>query len=134
MKYKDQRELVEGLRALADFIETHPELPVDDPYVKVDWWIYDDHIKRGRTAKEKMRLVARAMGTARKDYSSWYFDLNRKFGKLVTLEFTTHRENVCERVVKEVIHHPEEIVPQKVIAARTEEVIEWVCDDPLLAS
>jgi hypothetical protein len=136
VKYKHQRELVEGLRKLADFIEDHPELPINDPGIKLDFWVYADYAfqtKRGRSAKEKMATAAKAFGKAKKEYTSNWFDLSRNFGPII-LEFTTSRSNVCRPVVKEVIEHPEEIVPQHVKPARTEEVIEWICDDPLLSA
>lgn len=132
MKYRDQRELVEGLRAMADFIEEHIELPIEYPEHTFTNWIWgkgSDDAERFADAKARMQIVARAMGSARKVYESGYFDLRRTFGP-ITLEFTTNRENVCRRVVKETIHHPEET---RVVPARTEEVVEWICDDPILA-
>ena len=43
MKYEHQRELVEGLRAMADFIEANIELPVEfEPEVKLNVWLYND--------------------------------------------------------------------------------------------
>jgi hypothetical protein len=135
MKYKDQRELVEGLRKLADFIEEHPELPISDPEISVEYWIHEPYTfdDDQRSVKERMQVAARALGRANKEYYGSYFNLSRKFSEHVKLEFTSDRQEVCRRVVKEVVHHPEQIVPQKVLPARTEEVVEWVCDDPILA-
>lgn len=132
MKYKHQRELVEGLRALADFIEQHPELPITYPSQTFTHWLYDE--SDGRTAKEQMATAARAMGNASKVYTGSYFDLRKKFGKHITLEFTANRENICKRVVTGHKLVPAKLVPEKMTPARIEEEVEWVCDEPLLAS
>lgn len=135
MEYKDQRELVEGLRAMADFIEEHPELPIGEPEIKLDTWLFDDskwdvdHLRTdSRTAKEKLQAAARALGIAQKNYIGDYFCVTKKFGEFVSMEFTVSRETVCKRVVTGT-----RIVPAVSRPERTEEVVEWICDDPILA-
>jgi hypothetical protein len=131
VKYSDQRKMVEGLRELADFIENNIELPIEYPEIKVTFWV---HEREQHSVKESMAMAARAMGNAAKIYTGSYFDLRKKFGESVTLEFTSTREGVCRRVVKEVIHHEQELVQAYIKPARDEEVVEWVCDEPLLRS
>jgi len=133
MTYKAQRELVEGLRELADFIEENGvKLPWDEPRMELVEWIYDEQ-PDGKTAKQQMAEAARIFGNAKKVHSSDYFDLRRYFGP-IKLEFTTARENVCRKVVKETTIIPAEYVPARIKPERTEEVVEWVCDEPLLAN
>lgn len=132
MKYAHKRELVEGLRELADFIEAHPELPIaEKPFVNIEFWCHENELypelKLG-SVRLRLAIAARAMGLANKKYSGGYFDVYKRFGDCVRLTFTANREYVCRKVVKEVVHHPERVIP-----ARDEEVVEWVCDDALLA-
>jgi hypothetical protein len=131
LTYKAQREVVEGLRALANDIEEFGvKLPINSPSISMVTWIYDEDDK---TAKEQMAEAARLLRNAQKVHNSSYFDL-RKFYGPIKVEFTTMRENVCRRVVVGVEEIPEEIVPARVKPARKEEKVEWVCDEPLLAN
>lgn len=132
MKYKKAQELAQGLRELADFVEERGHtLPIDNLDVTVHDWVWDDQYYSKREtkldAREKMRLIAKALGNAEKVYQGDYFDLRKKFGP-VRLEFTVNRSKVCERVVvgtKE--------IPERILEAHTKEIVEWVCTDPILA-
>lgn len=112
--------LAAGLRELADWLEEHPEQA--DAVVlslTVNVCVFD---------REGIVAAARAMGTAEKVYDvDSYFTVRRKFGS-VWLDFFCNRDRVCRRVVVDTIAVPERVVP-----AHTEEVVEWVCDEPLLA-
>jgi len=123
VKYKDRDELVEGLRAFADFIEERGlELPIQSPKMKLTEILY------GENAKEKIQNVARKIGRAEKNWGSYYFDLRKEFGP-VTLEFSVQKEQVCQKRVVGFKDVPEYISP-----ARREEVVEWTCVDSILAS
>jgi hypothetical protein len=130
MTYKEQRELVEGLRALADEMEKNGvKLPISSPDVTFVNWVYDDHRgEKKRTAKEKLAAAARLLGKTEKVYSGDYFDLNKKYGPVI-LQFTATRANICRRVVVST-----KVIPAKVIEQpeRIQEEVEWVCDEPLL--
>lgn len=136
MKYEHQRELVEGLRAMADFIEENIELPVEfEPEVKLNVWLYNDSrynqdIQHHRTAREKLAVAAKILGKAEKRHLSAYFDLVKKFSKCVSIEYTIDREMVCKRVVT-----GKKIVPAETYERpeREEEIVEWICDEPILA-
>lgn len=134
MKYSHQRELVEGLRAMADFIEENIDLPLDmEPEIKLNVWLHDDstyYDKNPKTAREKLREAARVLGKAEKEFSGTYFDLIKKFSPCVRIEYTVDREAVCKRVVtgKKII--PAEVIQRK---EREEEIVEWICTDPILA-
>lgn len=131
MKYKHRDELVEGLRSLADFIEERGlELPIDSPSVELSEWLYDDYYgRKKRTARDKIRHVAKIIGRAEKSFD-YRFDLTRKFGPFVSLEFSVSRETVCERRVI-----GKKTVPAQVHSSpeRVEDVVEWICVDPILA-
>lgn len=131
MKYKDRDELVSGLRELADFIEKKGlELP------KLDVWAsayISEYPSKGFTRDEGrprkvMRRVAKILAPCEKKHSGTSFSLERSFGP-IEVTFRTSRAGVCKKVVVGTVHHPEHTVP-----AYTEEKVEWVCDDPLLAT
>lgn len=139
MDEQHKADLIDGLRSLADWLETNPrvaDLPNFRPYVSE--WIYeyakdengitnysepDDELSRA-----KMRQILKALGSCKKDYSGSTFSLKKEFGP-IRLAFQTSRETICRKVVT-----GSREVPEVVLPARTEEVVEWVCEDPLLAS
>lgn len=141
MKYREQAQLVKDLRDLADFLERPESIALPSLYGGTfsasgtvgEWGTKSDgnygKIVDESATRANMRQFARIMKPVDKDYSGGTFTLRKKFGKL-QIAINTDREAVC-RMVKtgEVIEHAEIVLP-----ARTEEVVEWVCDDPLLAS
>lgn len=133
MKYKEQQEYVAGLRELADFIEGHIEVPLSGEF-KITQWVYDSYMTKhpydviAGSAKRKLRTATLALGNAEKVWSNLHLDVRRKFSDNVILEFTVARERVCERVVTGTRE-----VDEIVIAARTEEIVEWQCTDSILA-
>lgn len=142
---------ITGIRAICDFLEQHPEVPL--PYIggtpvkggpttsilriycQFAEWDGDQRGQRGVLAD-----VARAMGHANKGIAPGDdFVVYRDFGG-VTLVAQAQREEVCERVVVGSREVTEEIPdPEHVAAAplvkqtRTEEIIEWRCA-PVLAA
>lgn len=129
MTYKQRDDLVASLRELADFVERKglelPELDVSatawpSDYDPTTWQTVEG---RGRKI---MRRVAKALAPCFKDYNGDYFSLARKFG-VISLKITTSRNKVCER---KVVGFKE--IPERVLPAMTEEVVEWVCTDPIL--
>ncbi len=132
MKFSERDELVAGLRELADFLDSPRGLELPSLAVAATAWPYDyhprtyDRVPGG--AKATMRRAARALGKADKRHEGHFFSLLRKFGP-VRLELTTSREQVCEKVIIGTKEVPEVTYP-----ARTEDVVEWVCSDSLLAS
>jgi hypothetical protein len=128
MKYKERDALVEGLRELADFIEAKGlELPHID--ARAVSWVYGYSPKTYQDdperAKRDMRKAAKTLGKAEKNHTGNWFELKRRFGP-VLLEINTNRQNICER---KVVGTRE--IEEKVIPARTEEIVEWECYDLL---
>lgn len=104
-------------RAMLDWLEQHPEfLPPYCP-IRLDIFV---------ASKEELAEAARKMGRAEKSALGGFFTVSKKFGEH-SLEVSAARELVCRRVVTGVREIPEEIRP-----ARTEEIVDWVCDEPLL--
>lgn len=136
MKYKEQKEWVEGLRALADFFEAHIEVPA--PYsVNIYTSIrkFDENGNLDEAAvKDTMVELARAMKPVEKRYDSTDFNLIKTFSSKVKLSYYCDREVACTKVVtgtrevEEVIYVP----PVKTGKTVTEETFEWQCD-PLLS-
>lgn len=110
-----REEFIAGLREVADFLEKNPSVPCpryETLYVPTD--------------KDGLREAAKAPGHADKGAFGEQFYIDRTFGP-VKITFAADRAEVCRKVVKGTREVPERVVP-----ARTEEIIEWECTDPLL--
>ncbi len=133
-------EYVKGLRALADILEAHPEVPLpyqgsSPQYARLTFHFLNADDPRGEMAAARRALGVPLDKDARDDA---YFDLK---GSLHGLHFTmtAFRAAVCERVVtgtREVeIDEPDPqalaAVP-KVKRTVTVEDVEWQCH-PILA-
>lgn len=114
--------LAAGLRELADWVEANPGYVPDAEWNTVTLHVHLD-------TREELVAAARALGGEReKEPVGDYFTVRRRFGPRVSLDFFTARDQVCRRVVVDTIEHPARLVP-----ATVEEVVEWVCEDSLLA-
>ena len=106
---------IKALRACADFYEEHPliEAPVQTTFnVFVN-------------TKEEIAVYAR-LAAWEKVYNEEWFSLRKVFGDSFQLEINATRETVCRKVV----------TGTRILPARPEqtvEIIEWICDEPLLA-
>src|SRR3970040_2760239 len=128
MKYKHRDELVEGLRAIADFIEEKGlELPIDTPYLALEKYIYQNYSssRHPRTQRQELQRAAITLGRAEKEFE-YNFTLTRNFGEFVKLRFSVPRETVCKRVVKGKRH-----IPAQTTEAYDEEIVEWICTDQI---
>lgn len=111
------KEYADGLRAIADWYEQHPEVaPPRWPEVQ-DSSCADD--------KETAVRIAEALKPCIKAYDSSLFKLERLFGP-VKLRFLFWRSAVCERRVVGTKEVPEITTP-----AYIQEITEWDCH-PLL--
>lgn len=118
-------EYAQGLRDLADWLDTHPE--TDLYRVEARAMPHDD--------AETVRVWARAMKPCDKDYGDNLFTLRRMFGP-VELGAVFWRSTVCEKVVTtrqetKLVPDPAVVVPM-VEVTETVEDVEWVCA-PVLA-
>jgi hypothetical protein len=130
-----------GLRALADLLDAHPEVPL--PYDGTLGRISIHHlypIDPKRTVREEFQATLRALpGRKDKDPDSTYFNVEVELHGL-SLVVTAFREEVCERVVKGTREVSREVPDPDALAAvptttvtETVEDVEWVCR-PILAS
>lgn len=131
----DQRTgYIAGLRALADLLEQHDEVPL--PFTGSSYSpIAISDFLHAEDPKGDLAAAARAFpGRLDKDVRDDYFDLRGQLGSL-HVKFTAYREAVCERIVTGTREVTREVVVP--IETRTETVteviedVEWVCA-PLL--
>lgn len=118
------RQFIDAVRALADFLEAHP-MPC---YCEASAGIFV-------CTKDEMLAKGKGMGhldkVANKD--SDYFKLVKRFSPTVYFQIMTDRKEICERIVTK------KIVPAKeamVLPAQPEhevDVVEWKCPPSLLA-
>ena len=112
-----QSEYVDGLVALAKHLRANPaSIPVYRPLRLHLFAITPDELRE---------LSAAIGGRREKIVDGGFYEERRAFGPH-TLSVNIGREQVCERVVVEVIHHDDETIP-----AHDEEIVEWVCPPDL---
>jgi hypothetical protein len=128
----EREKTIAGLRAMADFYGTRPDLPL--PYISGFYcWI------NGSDAKP----IARKLKAFKKEYQGTDFHMLKEFGGDISVRYVVDREAVCKKIVvgmKEIPEmiiaaNPELIVPateEQVIPAHTEEITEWVCSEAAL--
>lgn len=119
----------EILRSLADIYEAYPDLDWPDFWS----WSKEIHIYLSKDPK----AVLRTIGSFEKKYQGDSFEARKPLGDQ-TLVLKTRRAAVCEKIVVGIREVPETVEPsyytaERVIPAHTEEIIEWKCDDPILA-
>lgn len=115
-----REQLIADMRAVADFFEAHPDLPVPG---KLELDVYG-------VSKEQLRAVARAFPRVEKGASDIVFWLRCRFSYHTRLDFNGIREEICERVEVGTRLVAEQIVPAKeaqVIPAHEEPIVEWRC-------
>ena len=125
-------EFVQGLKELAEFYESHPEVDLPERKLSIYYFAYSAQDKI--LARDKMIATARAMGHASKDYAGDYFFLRKEFSGGVELAACISRETVCEPVVVGYVDEPEKVIPEQVVPARRVPKIEWACGKSLLAA
>lgn len=106
---------IAGVRACADFFEMQPDL--EAPWGLMVNISVSDKATMGRYAR---------LTTWAKQYLGDWFSLVKDFGGGVTLELNIARAQVCRKVVTGT-----QIVPAQ--PEREVELVEWVCEDALLA-
>lgn len=133
------QQLVEGLRALAAFVEANDDFEfvpgIGQVVVKADfytWYLEGDEARKKAIADLTRRLTR--VGKVEKLFGSDYAWIRLMFGPHVQFDISTNRELICERVVvgKKVIPaQPERVIPAE--PERTVEEVEWRCQPVLTA-
>jgi hypothetical protein len=125
----NHQEFAQGLREVASFLESHPEVELPESTLHC-YRLYN---------KEVAATTARALsqgGRCDKVYEDTLVRLKRSFGP-ITLEYLGTRSNVCEqirvgtKIVPEQYIAPRPAVEAQVIPEHEEAVYEWRCS-PLL--
>lgn len=117
-------DYVNGLRRLADFYEANPtaKLPYegDSGTMNVFCWTAED-----------FALIVSAFGNGAKRFE----DERLLFLPDIGLNLQVHcdRGQICERRVVGTRHVAEQVVPERVIPAHDEDIVEWDCK-PVLAA
>ncbi len=110
---------IEGLRELADALEQRPELL--DGLSPVMLYCFT------QSRADFVRRADELGGDRSKTFDDWYVNVRRTFGPHA-VEVCVNREQVCRKVVT-----GERLVPAKPAEPEhVEEVVEWVCDDPVI--
>jgi len=110
--------LIEDLRDLADFLERRPDLVARIPG-DVTFNICSSGI-------EDFRQTARSFGNANKFNWGSFVGLRKSFG-LLSLDLFVSKSESCERIVLGRKQVPEEVIP-----AHEEEIVEWRCPQSFL--
>lgn len=115
--------LIDGLMALADFLDQRPTFPRVTPPTFFSFIGY----------KEQLVKVVREqnLGEVEKTWLDSFFQLKKLFGE-VELRVTIDREQVCEKV--ETITQVEEpvMVPTGEKRLVDKKTVQWVCKDSIL--
>lgn len=116
-----------GIRDLADWIEQHPELAL--PMIEIRAFPI--------SVKEPPAMWVKALGgLVEKDYGNDrynLFRLRRRFGP-IKFEVIYDCSSVCRRVVKGVERVVVPAVPAEPEQIVEREIVEWICEEPILAA
>jgi len=112
----EHQKFADGLRELARFVESHPEMAVP---CEQTFYIFPK--------KEEVGKYARILGRSKKRVSDTYFDLVREFPPAAKIQVTWGRDEVCERVVVGTVTVEEPVMVQQGTKTVTREKVEWKC-------
>jgi len=123
-----RRQFIEGLRAVAQFYEEHPEAWYDGIHLTLSMYLW------GRKARETLARTARSFGQCSKHYDDTNVTISKRFSEQVTLSVFASRARVCSRVILGTRILPARTLPASpeiYLPQTTEEIVAWRCD-PLL--
>lgn len=130
----DRAKQIAGIRELADWLESHPEIPI--PYALSGHSEYGYtlvHARHGEAQAAVIAAVARALpGKVTKDVYDHdrMFDITGRLPGGIYVKAIADRDEVCERVVtgtREVTEEVPDPTAPKLTVTRTVEDVEWVC-------
>ena len=134
MKYTEQKQVVEDLRAMADFYARPQSIELPYPYgianrtEYVTEYTYDggkSEVSVSATL-DTLRRITKALGSCEKTYpgkdGSGQFTLTKKIGTKGGLAFSATGQATCERKLVGV-----ETVEARFVPASTREVYEYEC-------
>lgn len=132
---------IAGIRELADWLESHPEIPIPHSLSGSSEYAYElIHAQHGEDQKTVVAAVARALpGKVDKRVLKANDELFSITGRLpggIYIKAIADRDEVCERVVtgtREVTEEVADPAAPKVTVTRTVEDVEWRCGSILSA-
>lgn len=116
-----QRESINGLRAMADFLEQHDLDATREITVGLTLNIFVD-------SQEELSRLTKIVGSCHKHVAGDWFYISKPFSQNVRLEINCKREMVCQKVSKGFVTVPAQ--PEQ--PEREEEVFEWECPASIL--
>lgn len=130
-------DYIAGLRALADLLDQHDELPLPTAgrTTALDWWIWDHEVNDAKaTLAAIVRLLpgSKSKTAGQVGATSWFTVEAALHG--LRIDINTNRASVCQRVVtgtREVTKTIPDPAAPTVTVTETVEDVEWVCE-PLL--
>ena len=124
------KEYADSLRQIADFFEQHTEVKL--PYDAENFNYFD------AVTKNQIAQLARALGEVKKEFDvGWEgsFAIVHQFGH-IQFRAMANKASVCVRVVTGTRLVEEKVipsVPECIIPAHQEEIVEWKCSEPILS-
>jgi len=117
-----RRDKIRGMREMINFLEVNEDVPM--PYFGTFSAFPGD---------DEVAGLARAMKPVTKEFGSYYFTLRKTFSEGVKLDMSWSRDEVCQRIVIGTKEVEREVIPERVIEAHTEDIVEWACPDAILS-
>ncbi len=119
-------KMIAGLQGLLVFLKTQPQL-AERLYIwgeAFSIWAYGPGIDEKKEFRRLVKMLSSGARKLPKEHSNSYVAVTRKFGMdcNVSLQVCVSREAVCKKVVTGTKEIPEQLIP-----ARTEEIVEWIC-------
>ena len=118
-----RRNKIAGIREMINFLEVNEDVPLPHFGMFIAF-----------PADDQVSEMARALKPVTKEFGNYYFTLDKKFSENVTLSMHWSRENVCERIVIGTKDIEREVIPERVVEAHTEDIVEWACPDAILST
>lgn len=115
----ERKEFCDGLRAVADWLEAHPDLAL--PQSDVSCYALD--------TKEEAAHTLKNLAPCEKIYTEGLFYISRRFGPVI-LRYAFNRDSVCTLKVVGKREVPETVIearPEQIIPAHTVDITEWEC-------
>jgi hypothetical protein len=120
---QQREEFIRGLRELADFYERTPGMPLPSE-TSTSFYLWPN-------SSDSVGKLAKLLAPAKKEFSSSFFTLSRKFGS-IKLEISWYKEDVCERVVtgqKQAVEKVPVAYEDRIV---TRDIVEWRCPESIL--
>lgn len=114
-----RHEVIAGLRDLADLLESSEFVPVPYGLQSACGLFVCCH------SPEQWSTVVKAVGAGEKDADDTF--LNYYPDRFPFLQITASKNVVCEKVTIGTKLVEEKVIPQQVIPAHEEEIVEWRC-------